>query len=504
MKKLVKIKFIQSILISLIILTGCSHKEKITSFFPEINKSERAIQIDTLVIDTIRLEKIQFSSDGFLQIYSNYLTLFDKRFGLVYDFDITGKLAAKYLGQGRGPGEINSGYIEGHTLLKNGIHVFIGSSWDIHLLDKNWKYIKRFTMDWNSSTKNIETITNPDPHEPILYTLDYANLKLVPDSKNNLYLPIYSEHPYFNGLISREYYEEGRILLKLDLSSGKVTELLGRRSQEYLKYKFLPQHATFSFDIDINDYFYISHEIDSLIYVYDRRFHPLYSFGFKGKNMNTDYTELSEFDAKKFRRLYFEDRPKKGYYKDIYVCKEADLIFRSYSRGIYSPFDGLQIYKSNILIGDVDVPKGFKVAGYIPPYFYSDIFLDENLIGISVMRFKLSVDSLNHGLMKKKSPKLIFENDIIDVGRISNDTSVIVKYFFTNSGDTTLIIENVKPDCICTSYNLSSDTIRTGEKGFLEIKFNSEGKTGEQKIFTVIKSNSEEKYTRLLLKAYVI
>lgn len=497
-----KRKIIYIIVLSIFIFT-CTNRNKEGSLFPTVNKSGRIVSIDTLILDTINLEKIQYSLDGFLQIYSNNLSLIDKRFGWIYNFDITGKLISRNLGQGRGPGEIDAGYIEGHTVLKNGDHVFIGSSWDVHILDKDWDYIKRFTMDWHSSTPNIESNTNPDPLDPIVYTLDYGNFKLLSDSKKNAYIQIYSEHPYFNGMVSKSYYENGRILLKLDLLKGDVSGLLGRRSPEYLKYEFLPQHATFSFDIDSNDNFYISHEIDSLIYVYDHEFKPLYSFGYRGKDMNTNYSEISSFNVKEFRRLYFEDKPKRGYYKDITIFEDpGNLLFRNYSKGSQSEFDGLQIYRNNTLIGDVNVPKGFKVVGYISPYFYSDVFIDEDLNKLSVLRFNLLEESSNSSKTIQR-PRLTFKTEIIDVGQISQDTSIVAKYTFVNEGDTTLLIEYVKPDFICTSYKLSSNSIETGGEGFLELKFNSKGKIGEQKIYTIIKSNSEEKFRRLLLKAYI-
>ena len=147
------------------ILFGCKQNKE--SLFPSENFSKRSISIDTLILDTIILDKIQYSYDGFLQIYSNNLSLIDKKFGLIYNFDITGRLISKDLGQGRGPGEIAAGYIEGHTVLNSGEHVFIGSSWDLHILNKDWDYIKRLTMDWHNSTPDIESNVNPDPLEPI-------------------------------------------------------------------------------------------------------------------------------------------------------------------------------------------------------------------------------------------------------------------------------------------------------------------------------------------------
>lgn len=66
-----------------------------------------------------------------------------------------------------------------------------------------------------------------------------------------------------------------------------------------------------------------------------------------------------------------------------------------------------------------------------------------------------------------------------------------------------LIIEYVKSDCLCTSFKLSTDTIRKDEEFFLELKFNSSGKTGSQAISTIIKSNSKERLAKLLPEAMI-
>ena len=41
------------------------------------------------------------------------------------------------------------------------------------------------------------------------------------------------------------------------------------------------------------------------------------------------------------------------------------------------------------MIGDVQVPDGFKVLGYIEPYYYSEFVCDENDETIAIYRFKL-------------------------------------------------------------------------------------------------------------------
>ena len=46
---------------------------------------------------------------------------------------------------------------------------------------------------------------------------------------------------------------------------------------------------------------------------------------------------------------------------------ETGLLFRSYRKGGGSVTDGLQVYRDGVLVGDVDVPLGFRMAGYVVP-----------------------------------------------------------------------------------------------------------------------------------------
>ncbi len=68
---------------------------------------------------------------------------------------------------------------------------------------------------------------------------------------------------------------------------------------------------------------------------------------------------------------------------------ETGILFRTYVKGQNSGTDGLQVYKDGILIADVGVPKGFKVVGYMEPYYYSQVFEDEENGRLEIMRFRL-------------------------------------------------------------------------------------------------------------------
>jgi hypothetical protein len=337
--------------------------------------SQKNIQFNSIQISEVEIPKVETSYDGFFTIKDDSIVYLDKMFCWKFVFNKEGELLERSLGQGKGPKEVNTGYIDGLILFKNRKYGFLGSSFDFHIHKENGVREKSFVIGWEGE-QDIDKVRNnpiPNPNEFSLYTLDYFNLILRCDSYDNIYIPIYGENQNFNGFNSERYYKEGKILARLNVKSKKVDKLLGSRSIQYLEKKFLGHHSFFSYDIDKDDNFIISHEIDSLIYLYDKNFKTISVFGNAGKDMVTDYYEVKEFNFNQVKDLVFNNRPKKGWYHFIEYFDDLDLLFRSYTKGGESEFDGLQIYKNKILIADVSVPKGFIVKGYIEPYFFAEL-----------------------------------------------------------------------------------------------------------------------------------
>ena len=130
--------------------------------------------------------------------------------------------------------------------------------------------------------------------------------------------------------------------------------------------------------------FYVNFEADSTIYRCDMDFHAFEAFGRAGREVDSDYLSVRSYgDADK----YIKNRQEKGSYGKIAVA--GGYIFRSYARGAASSVDGLQIYSDGVLIGDVDVPKGFRVAGKIGNRFFSEIFSDPDSGQLSYFAFSL-------------------------------------------------------------------------------------------------------------------
>jgi hypothetical protein len=379
------------ILLSCLVAMLFSCEQKLQQKKKARHQFSKNIQFDSIDLNLVSLSKFNTSFVGNFHINEEYIAFLDKKYGKIFHFNAKGELLDEYLGRGNSPFEINTAYIDGYLPLKNGNHLFLGSSFDLHFHSgDNFERIKSVFLKWEGEQdiEKVRSSSEPDVTQFALYTLDYQNLLLREGENGQIYIPIYGETQYFNGLNSDFYYKEGKILARMDVEAGKITEVIGNRSLRYLENKYLPHHASFSYDIDSLYNFYISHEIDSLIYKYNQDYELISAFGVKGSEMNTNYTEIKDFEPKLFKKLYFNERPKLGWYSHIEFIDELGLLFRSYKKGEHSEFDGLQIFKNETLIADLKVPKGFIVKGYIKPYVFGEV-ISENSETLNLYKFKL-------------------------------------------------------------------------------------------------------------------
>lgn len=84
-------------------------------------------------------------------------------------------------------------------------------------------------------------------------------------------------------------------------------------------------------------------------------------------------------------------------------------------------------------------------------------------------------------------PIFEFEESVQSFGEISQGEIVSKKYTFTNIGKSDLLIADAKGSCGCTVPNYPKKPIRPGEKGHVEVVFDSNNKQGKiHKTITLI------------------
>ncbi len=100
---------------------------------------------------------------------------------------------------------------------------------------------------------------------------------------------------------------------------------------------------------------------------------------------------------------------------------------------------------------------------------------------------------------KAAAPKLVFEKESIDGGKLIEGEKFVVDYIFTNEGKTDLELTSVKASCGCTTpFWPKGEKIGPGESGKITASFNSKGRLGRQAKSITVKSNSLESPTKVL------
>ena len=68
-----------------------------------------------------------------------------------------------------------------------------------------------------------------------------------------------------------------------------------------------------------------------------------------------------------------------------------------------------------------------------------------------------------------------------DFGQVREGEKVVQVFEVLNTGDVDLLLQSVKPSCGCTTPKYDKKPIRPGQKGSIEVVFNTKGRTGIQR-----------------------
>jgi hypothetical protein len=101
-------------------------------------------------------------------------------------------------------------------------------------------------------------------------------------------------------------------------------------------------------------------------------------------------------------------------------------------------------------------------------------------------------------------PKINFEQVYYDFGDIVQGEKVAYSFQFENKGGSPLVIEDAFASCGCTVPEYDREPISPGDKGRIEVIFDSSGRRGNQYKSVIIKTNTPEGEQRLTIKANVL
>ncbi len=368
---------------------GC-WTESDSGYFHQEAEAAENIQIEELALESFYLEYVQSSLGGVLVTDNNRLNFIDYRFGWVYEFDTEGNLIERKLGRGQGPSEIPRAGITFYSQLPGGGHLFIGSSYDFYVFDADYQRIQDSIIRWKQERPLDYLTKNPTPEDHRSYNLAYY-LGDVRVSGNTAFLPLMGGEPQYTAFsfTTDLFAEQARILASLNLETGEVDRIFGRMSPAYSENPGTRPFSFFFYDFKDDETLAITYAADPAIYLFSSDFKHLATFGLPGKDMDTVYEDLSGVSDREFERFLLEQWRTKDFYSSLTYIPETNVLFRGYTRRSDPDYDGLQIYRDQTLIADVDIPSERTVIGYIDGWYYTDAEINEREETKKVYRFRL-------------------------------------------------------------------------------------------------------------------
>ena len=108
------------------------------------------------------------------------------------------------------------------------------------------------------------------------------------------------------------------------------------------------------------------------------------------------------------------------------------------------------------------------------------------------------------GDQSKGTPVMKFESVYHDFGKLKRGEKVSCTFTFKNTGSTDLIIKDAAASCGCTVPKYDKEPIKPGEKGTVEVIFDSRGFRGVQYKTVLLKTNTSYGEKTLTIKANIV
>lgn len=95
-----------------------------------------------------------------------------------------------------------------------------------------------------------------------------------------------------------------------------------------------------------------------------------------------------------------------------------------------------------------------------------------------------------------------FESETIDYGKITQGSEGVRVFEFTNTGEAPLIIKDIKSSCGCAIPKKPQKPIMPGEKGAIEVSYDTKRLGGFSKAITIF-SNAKSERKQLKIKGFI-
>ena len=370
----------------LCVFAGCNRFESEYDGLP--HKGIKNISITSIKADTLTIDGSSISLDGKWILHKGRLYFIDYSLVGVREYDLDGNFIGRHISKGRGPNEWHVPFV---TAIYTDDDELIGidGSWVMQVYDSVYQRIGRpYKMlsdirfeanDWNQllHKPNVE---NTHMYE---FSTDSRGMAILND---NLVVPIVTDHVNYNGYYissnAKKFWRYSYTFLSIDTQLQKTGKKFGKYPPIY-QTRNIPAFSTYSFDTH-KDELYTSFTADPLIYVRDNQGVLLYSFGINASGVSSDYPETLSYEE--FSQVFKDHLKKYSYYTGI---KFADpYLFRTYKLANNNGY-GIQIYKDENLIGEINVEQKIEILGVHDNLYYGLLPVDLENERFKIIKFSL-------------------------------------------------------------------------------------------------------------------
>ena len=120
------------------------------------------------------------------------------------------------------------------------------------------------------------------------------------------------------------------------------------------------------------------------------------------------------------------------------------------------------------------------------------------------MRYLLATFILLAALSTPAQSKIKFSDVKKNFGFVKKGEKVVLQYEFTNTGNQPLIISEAKAECSCTSVNWPKEPIAPGQKGLIEVTFDTASTYDRQDRTVAVYSNARSSPDKIRFKGVVL
>lgn len=117
--------------------------------------------------------------------------------------------------------------------------------------------------------------------------------------------------------------------------------------------------------------------------------------------------------------------------------------------------------------------------------------------------FAIILIAMSSALGFGQEAELRFDKKVHKFPDAEEGITLIHEFSFQNNGDAPLVFKDYKVTCPCTKVKFPSKPVLPGEKGTIEVTFDTEGKSYYQDRIIEIFSNSKKGTEKLRIKVFV-